>query len=47
MEKKYLDETKVYLSREKRLDIALELLHYAYFVYDRVYVFKNYDACYI
>jgi hypothetical protein len=44
MEKKYLDETKVYLSREKRLDIVLELLHYAYFIYDRVYVFKNFEA---
>lgn len=44
MEKKYLDETKVYLSPEKRMDIVLELLHYAYFIYDRVYVFKNFDA---
>lgn len=44
MERKYLDETKVYLSREKRMDIVLELLHYAYFVYDRVYVFKNFEA---
>lgn len=44
MERKYLDETKVYLSREKRMDIVLELLHYAYFVYDRVYIFKNFEA---
>ncbi len=44
MEKKYLDETKVYVNREKRLDIVLELLHYVYFIYDRVYVFKNFDA---
>jgi hypothetical protein len=44
MEKKYLDETKVYLSREKRMDIVLELLHYAYFIYDRVYVFKHFEA---
>lgn len=44
MERKNLDETKVYLSREKRMDIVLELLHYAYFVYDRVYVFKNFEA---
>ena len=26
------------------MDIVLELLHYAYFVYDRVYVFKNFEA---
>jgi hypothetical protein len=44
MEKKYLDDTKVYLNREKRMAIVLELLHYAYFIYDRVYVFKNFDA---
>jgi hypothetical protein len=44
MERKYLDETKVYLSREKRMDIVLELLHYAYFIYDRVYVFKHFEA---
>jgi hypothetical protein len=44
MEKKYLDETKVYLNREKRMDIVLELLHYTYFIYDRVYVFKHFEA---
>jgi hypothetical protein len=44
MEKKYLDETKVYLSKEKRMDIVSEMLHYAYFIYDRVFVFMNFEA---
>src|SRR5690242_13224603 len=44
MEKMYLDDTKVYLDRENRLNVACEMLHYAYMLYNRVYVFQNFEA---
>lgn len=42
-EKKYLDETEVYLNQENRSTIIWELLVYAHMMYKKVYVFQHFE----
>jgi hypothetical protein len=44
MGNEYLDDTKGYLNEEERLADSWELLVYAHMLYNRVYVFKNFEA---
>ncbi len=43
-EKKYLEDTKVYLNEEQRSKVVWELLSYSHMIYKRVYVFQNLEA---
>lgn len=44
MEEKYHQETLVYSNQTKRRQVIWELLSYSHMIYDRVYVFKHFEA---